>query len=44
VIADRGLALAPPPGPVNASVAVDTDVAGFGRLFLDRVTGTPAGE
>jgi inosine-uridine nucleoside N-ribohydrolase len=44
VIADRGLALAPPPGPVNASVAVDTDVVGFGRLFLDRVTGTPAGD
>lgn len=44
VIADRGLALAPPPGPTNASVAVDTDVAGFGRLFLDRVTGDPAAE
>ncbi|MFE2598374.1 nucleoside hydrolase [Streptomyces sp. NPDC001840] len=44
VVADRGLALAPPPGPPNASVAVDTDVPGFGRLFLDRLTGTPAGD
>ncbi|QIQ06111.1 nucleoside hydrolase [Streptomyces liangshanensis] len=44
VVADRGLALAPPPGPPNASVAVDTDVPGFGRLFLDRLTGTSAGD
>jgi inosine-uridine nucleoside N-ribohydrolase len=44
VVADRGLALVQPPGPANASVAVNTDVAGFGRLFLDRLTGDPAAE
>lgn len=37
VVADRGLALAHP-GPVNASVAVDTSVDDFRRLFLDRIS------
>ncbi|WP_052489479.1 nucleoside hydrolase [Streptomyces sp. 150FB] len=41
VIADRGLALAPA-APPNASVATHTDTAGFGRLFLERVTGEAA--
>ncbi|MGW1209060.1 nucleoside hydrolase [Streptomyces sp. NPDC002499] len=43
VVADRGLALAPSPPP-NATVAIATDTDGFGRLFLDRVTGAPAAE
>jgi inosine-uridine nucleoside N-ribohydrolase len=37
VVADRGLALARP-GPANASVAVDTRVDDFRRLFLDRIS------
>lgn len=37
VVADRGLALAPR-GPVNASVAIDTDVQRFKALFLSRLT------
>ncbi|MBQ0827171.1 nucleoside hydrolase [Streptomyces tagetis] len=41
VIADRGLALAPP-APANATVAIATDTDGFGRLFLERVTQAPA--
>jgi purine nucleosidase len=36
-VADRGLALVRPAGPPNALVAVDTDVDGFRRLFLDRM-------
>lgn len=36
VVADRGLALAPA-APPNATVAIDTDVAGFHRLFLERI-------
>lgn len=36
VVADRGLALAPA-APSNATVAIDTDVAGFRRLFLERI-------
>jgi purine nucleosidase len=36
VVADRGLALAPA-APPNAVVAVDTDVAGFRRLFLELI-------
>lgn len=39
VVAERGLALAPAPGPHNAQVAVATDVEGFRRLFLERVAG-----
>lgn len=37
VVADRGLALAPP-GATNASVAVDTSVDDVRRLFLDRIS------
>jgi inosine-uridine nucleoside N-ribohydrolase len=37
VVADRGLALAPPAGPPNAAVAVDTKVAAFVDFFLDRL-------
>jgi inosine-uridine nucleoside N-ribohydrolase len=37
VIADRGLALEPP-GPMNATVAVDTGVDSFRRLFLERMS------
>jgi purine nucleosidase len=36
VVADRGLALAPMQAP-NATVAVDTDVESFHRLFLERI-------
>jgi inosine-uridine nucleoside N-ribohydrolase len=36
VVADRGLALQPMPPP-NATVAIDTDVEGFRRLFLERI-------
>ncbi|HEY4268451.1 MAG TPA: nucleoside hydrolase [Galbitalea sp.] len=36
VVANRGLALEPA-GPKNAVVAVDTDVDGFRRLFLERI-------
>ena len=36
VVADRGLALAPMRTP-NATVAIDTDVEGFRRLFLERI-------
>jgi purine nucleosidase len=36
VVANRGLALEPA-GPTNASVAIDTDVEGFRRLFLERI-------
>jgi purine nucleosidase len=37
VVADRGLALLAPAAAPNAQVAVDTDVAGFRALFLDRM-------
>lgn len=37
VVADRGLALLVPSSAPNAQVAVDTDVDGFRRLFLDRM-------
>jgi purine nucleosidase len=37
VVIDRGLALIPPSAPPNAQVAIDTDVEGFRRLFLDRM-------
>ena len=37
VVANRGLALEPP-GPINASVAVETDVEGFRRHFLERIS------
>ncbi|MGN9809981.1 nucleoside hydrolase [Micromonospora sp. BQ11] len=37
VVADRGLALAPPPAPPNAAVAVDTEVDAFVEFFLDRM-------
>lgn len=36
VVANRGLALEPA-GPKNAAVAVDTDIDGFRRLFLERI-------
>jgi purine nucleosidase len=36
VVANRGLALEPA-GPKNAVVAVDTDIDGFRRLFLERI-------
>ena len=36
VVADRGLALVPR-RPVNASVAIDTDVQRFKAMFLDRL-------
>lgn len=36
VIADRGLALKPP-GTLNATVAIDTCVEGFRRIFLERI-------
>jgi purine nucleosidase len=36
VVADRGLALAPMQTP-NATVAIDIDVEGFRRLFLQRI-------
>ncbi|MDQ1550998.1 MAG: hypothetical protein QOD50_420 [Actinomycetota bacterium] len=39
VVANRGLALEPA-GPKNAVVAVDTDVDGFRRLFLERIGAT----
>jgi purine nucleosidase len=39
VVANRGLALAPA-GPANATVAVDTDVDGFRRLFIERIGST----
>lgn len=41
VVADRGLSLTVP-APSNATVAVDTDVDAFRRLFLDRIALTPA--
>jgi inosine-uridine nucleoside N-ribohydrolase len=41
VVADRGLALAQP-APANATVATDTDVAGFRRLFLERIAARPS--
>lgn len=37
-VADRGLALLRPAGPPNAVVAVDTDVDGFRRHFLERMS------
>lgn len=41
VVADRGLALQPPAGS-NASVAIDTDVDAFRRLFLSRISADPS--
>lgn len=40
VVADRGLALKTPEAP-NATVATDTDVDAFRRLFLSRIDPTP---
>ena len=37
VVADRGLALEPA-GPPNATVAIETGVDGFRRLFLERIS------
>ena len=41
VVADRGLSLTPP-GPTNATVATDTDVAAFRSFFLDRMAALSA--
>lgn len=41
VVADRGLSLTIPEAP-NATVATDTDVDAFRRLFLSRIDPTPA--
>ena len=43
VVADRGLSLTVPQPP-NATVAVDTDVEAFRRLFLSRIDPTPASD
>ena len=37
VVANRGLALEPP-GPPNATVAIETGVDGFRRVFLERIS------